>query len=275
MFHDKAVANVNAAKPIHRDLDRYMSINNPSASDPLFVRTHQGGNAQVHASTFVESGGFPISAWPAPSKDKRAQGYKGFGKRALDLTLCVLILPFLLLVLAILIPLARLDGGPALYRQERVGRNGERFWCWKLRTMVTNGDQLLADYLAKYPAAKQEWEERCKLTNDPRITTVGRFLRKTSLDELPQIWNVLNGEMSLVGPRPVPECELSRYGPLKASYMSLRPGVTGIWQVYGRTSASYDERVLMDAEYANSLSLFKDLGLILKTVHIVFARTGQ
>ena len=168
-----------------------------------------------------------------------------------------------------------LDGANPFFGHRRVGRDGRVFRCWKLRSMVPDAEARLARHLAENPAAAREWAAARKLSQDPRVTRVGRVLRRTSLDELPQVWNVLLGEMSLVGPRPVTTEELMRYGPARWAYLGVRPGITGLWQVRGRNRLSYAERVRLDAEYARDASLALDLGLLLRTVPAVLRLTGQ
>lgn len=204
--------------------------------------------------------GFSYNAWP---------------KRIIDIALSLLILPILVPIIAVLYFVVRSDGGPGFFGHTRVGRGGRLFRCWKLRTMVPDAQQRLEELLARDPAAREEWNRDQKLTNDPRITRYGEFLRKTSLDELPQILNVLRGEMSLVGPRPVTEPELERYGSRKAIYMKLRPGVTGLWQVSGRNEVTYDERVAMDVTYYKSMSMVSDVGILFRTVGAVMKKTGR
>ncbi|MCL4105509.1 UNVERIFIED_CONTAM: hypothetical protein GTU68_055640 [Idotea baltica] len=198
------------------------------------------------------------------------------GKRAFDLVFAVLLLPVLVPVIAVLWLAVRLDGGPGFYGHLRVGRNGQFFRCWKLRSMGVDADARLTAHLAANPAAAAEWARDFKLTDDPRITPLGRILRKTSLDELPQIWNVLKGEMSFVGLRPITEDELEKYGPFQDLYLSLRPGITGPWQVEGRGNrVSYDARVAMDIGYGSRVSFTRDLGLIWRTIGVVFKASGE
>ena len=167
-------------------------------------------------------------------------------------------------------------GGPAIYKHKRVGRGGREFYCLKFRSMVVNSDEVLRELLEKDPAARREWNTTFKLRNDPRITRFGHFIRKTSLDELPQFWNVLRGDMSVVGPRPVVRQELETYyGPYAQAYYKVRPGITGPWQVGGRSDLSYPERVALDTAYVRNLTILGDLKLIAKTVTAVFARRGS
>ncbi|AJE47784.1 sugar transferase [Celeribacter indicus] len=186
----------------------------------------------------------------------------------------LLLLPILAPVIAALYLAARLEGGPGFFGHARVGRDGRSFTCWKIRTMVVDAQERLDHLLSSDPVARAEWERDRKLRNDPRITPLGDFLRKTSLDELPQIWNVLRGEMSLIGPRPVTESELERYGAQAWVYIALRPGVTGLWQVSGRNDVSYAERVRMDAVYFHGLSFGTDLRILARTAGAVLCRTG-
>lgn len=166
------------------------------------------------------------------------------------------------------------QGGHILYGHTRIGQNGRQFTCWKFRTMALDADKLLADLLKDCPEARRQWQENRKLENDPRVTCIGRFLRKTSLDELPQFWNVLRGDMSVVGPRPITESEASYYGSDLAYYSSVRPGITGLWQVSGRSDVGYEERVKKDVAYVKSQSLFGDLAIIFKTVKVVLSGDG-
>ncbi len=197
-----------------------------------------------------------------------------FLKRILDIVgailLCVVFLP---LILAVAILLRR-EGGPILFRHRRIGRNGQAFDCLKFRSMVPNADRVLRSLLEQHPELKAEWLRDHKLRVDPRITRVGRFLRRTSLDELPQLWNVIRGEMSLVGPRPVVREELLRYGRHLHRYLSTRPGVTGMWQVTGRNNTDYRRRVVLDVYYVRRQTIFLDLYILLKTTRVVLGGSG-
>ena len=202
-------------------------------------------------------------------------GPQAVAKRALDIAgagaLLLLGAPvFLLLAL-----LVRADGGPAFYAHERIGRGGRRFGCLKFRSMVVDSAARLEALLAADPAARAEWEATRKLRHDPRITWIGRFLRATSLDELPQLINVLRGDMSLVGPRPVVAAELAaHYGAAAEHYLSVRPGITGLWQVSGRSDTSYAQRVALDVRYATNPSLLEDVRILLRTPAAVLLRRG-
>ena len=200
--------------------------------------------------------------------------YEGVMKRVADVVLAVLLLPMLLPIIGILYVIIRADGGPGFFGHKRVGRDGKMFKCWKLRSMVTDAEVRLKEHLAANPEAAAEWARDFKLRDDPRITRLGAFIRKTSLDELPQIWNVLRGEMSLVGPRPVTSDELARYGAQQWAYLAMRPGVTGLWQVSGRNDISYDERVALDARYCREVSALKDAIILFSTIGAITKRTG-
>ncbi len=204
-----------------------------------------------------------------------AEVLRPLAKRTLDLmgagALLLLLGPaFLLLAL-----LVRMDGGKAFYAHPRVGRGGKLFGCLKFRSMVMDSQARLEALLASDPQARAEWDATRKLKNDPRITWVGRILRKTSLDELPQLINVLKGEMSLVGPRPVTASELEQYyGAAAAHYATVRPGITGLWQVSGRSETSYRQRVELDVAYVTSPSLLADIRILLRTPVAVLSRRG-
>ncbi len=187
-------------------------------------------------------------------------------KRILDIILsaiCLLLVLPVGLILCILIWLE--DRGPLFYSQKRVGRNGRAIRIWKFRTMVPDADKVLADYLAGRPDLAEEWAAQHKLSNDPRITRIGKFIRRTSLDELPQLWNVLCGELSLVGPRPIVQAEIEKYGSAYELYSRVRPGLTGLWQVSGRSSLGYDKRVALDAYYIRNWSVWFDIYILART----------
>jgi lipopolysaccharide/colanic/teichoic acid biosynthesis glycosyltransferase len=200
----------------------------------------------------------------------------GLRKRAFDVAAAsLLLLLFLPLMFFIAVILYSLEGGNHNIAHNRVGYRGRSFRCFKFRSMVTNAEGALARYLRENPLARQEWEATQKLRDDPRITSLGRFLRATSLDELPQLFNVLAGDMSLVGPRPIVEGEIVRYGAYFADYASARPGLTGLWQVSGRSEVGYDRRVELDRNYVTGWSLSGDLMILLRTVKVVFSRVGS
>ncbi|CAB3760150.1 UDP-phosphate galactose phosphotransferase [Burkholderia sp. MSh2] len=195
-------------------------------------------------------------------------------KRSFDLAGASLLLVMLAPVLSGIAWTVRRDGGPAIFGHERVGRNGRRFKCLKFRSMVTNADAALKALLERDPDARAEWDREFKLKNDVRITPVGRFLRKTSLDELPQLINVLRGDMSLVGPRPIVEAELERYGTDARYYLMAKPGMTGLWQVSGRNDTDYSTRVSLDVSYVREWSLRRDIGILFRTINVVLRGSG-
>ncbi|TNF19050.1 MAG: sugar transferase [Rhodobacteraceae bacterium] len=210
---------------------------------------------------------------PLPTPARRL--YARCGKRALDLVVAAVLLPFLIPVIAVLWLLARADGGPGFYGHRRIGRKGRPFRCWKIRTMVPDADRILAETLAQDPIAALDWARAFKLRDDPRITRLGRLLRRTSLDELPQILNVLRGEMSFVGPRPITAGELAFYDGDPAAYLGQTPGITGLWQIEGRDDGCYRKRVALDRRYRAEQSLPLDLVLILRTAGLVLSPTGR
>jgi len=196
--------------------------------------------------------------------------------RALDLFIALSVLLFTLPLLTVLFLSIRLsDGGPAIFRQSRIGQSGRTFKCLKFRSMVVNADVRLQALLESDPEARLEWERDQKLREDPRITPFGAFLRKSSLDELPQLLNVLAGDMSIVGPRPIVQAEIQRYGRGFRHYCMVRPGITGLWQVSGRNNTTYRRRVALDRLYTRSKSLSLDLLILIKTVPAVLLRSGS
>lgn len=201
--------------------------------------------------------------------------YRRSGKRVFDLALVILLVPVLVPVILILWALVQRDGGAGFFAHNRIGRDGVQFKCWKIRTMVPDSQERLKQHLQENKEAAAEWARDHKLANDPRVTRIGSLLRKTSLDELPQLWNVLRGDMSFVGPRPIVLDEMSKYGKHQATYVAMKPGVTGLWQVSGRNDVTYDERVMMDVDYFNRMTMWLDIVLIIKTATAVLNRTGK
>ncbi|WP_420327315.1 sugar transferase [Mameliella sp.] len=198
--------------------------------------------------------------------------YRDVFKRALDVALVILgALPILLIVGVFALLIAR-DGHSPFYAQKRLGRNGRVFNIWKLRSMVPDAEARLSAYLDKTPAARAEWDRTQKLRNDPRITAIGRLIRKTSIDELPQMFNVLRGDMSLVGPRPMMPCQQDIYP--GTAYYALRPGITGYWQISVRNESSFAQRAGFDTAYLAQLSLINDLRVLVKTMRVVLHGTG-
>jgi Undecaprenyl-phosphate galactose phosphotransferase WbaP len=196
-------------------------------------------------------------------------------KRCMDLVASViggiLLLP-LLFYISVAVKLS--SRGPILYGHERIGKDGRRFKAWKFRSMFQDSHLVLEQYLEAHPELREEWGRDHKLRFDPRVTRIGRFIRKTSLDELPQIWNVIRGEMSLVGPRPIVTAEIVKYGPYYGLYTMVTPGITGLWQVSGRNNTTYDERVQLDAYYVRNWSPWLDMYLLIRTIRIVLFADG-
>lgn len=197
-------------------------------------------------------------------------------KRLFDIAFssCVLIcgLP---VFLAIIIAIRLTSKGPAIYKQERIGRKGVPFFCYKFRSMYADADSRLREILASDPSRDEEWHQLRKLKNDPRITPLGAFLRRTSLDEIPQFWNVLKGDLSIVGPRPVVAEEIHLYfGPKAHKILSVRPGLTGLWQVSGRNDIDYNQRIALDEQYIDRRTFWLDLKLIAKTIPCMCMRKG-
>ncbi|WBU58180.1 sugar transferase [Paracoccus sediminicola] len=228
------------------------------------MSNHTISGGRIYGGSNLNNNG-PVGDW-----------YRKGGKRAFDVIVSLMALMVLVPILAVLGFIIFLhDRGKPFFVHKRLGQDGKSFGCIKLRSMVANAESRLNDILARSPDAKREWDETQKLTNDPRVTKIGDFLRKTSLDELPQLVNVLKGEMSLVGPRPIVRDELPRYGDAAPAYLSLRPGLTGLWQTTGRNDVSYSERVQMDVAYARDISLVEDLRIMVMTVVTMIKRTGK
>lgn len=197
-----------------------------------------------------------------------------FLKRTFDIVCSIMILIIASPLMIYLWYKVTRDGGPAIYGHQRVGRHGKLFPCYKFRSMVMNSQEVLKELLANDPIARAEWEKDFKLKNDPRITAVGRFIRKTSLDELPQLFNVLKGDMSLVGPRPIVSDELECYCDDVDYYLMAKPGMTGLWQVSGRNDVDYDTRVYFDSWYVKNWTLWNDIAILFKTAKVVLRRDG-
>ena len=222
------------------------------------------------------SGTFRPAPWAYGRDGQRSRPTGGTTKRVFDVVgawiLLVLLSP-LFLTIAIVMRFA--DPGPLFFAHKRVGLGGRMFPCIKFRTMVMNSQEVLEQVLATDPERAAEWRNAQKLRNDPRVTMLGRVLRETSLDELPQLFNVVRGEMSLVGPRPIVTDEKARYGASIGAYESARPGITGLWQVSGRSDCTYEERVGYDTDYVGNWSLLRDVGILFRTVWVVMARRGS
>ena len=239
-----------------------MTAHYPRIDTASAVSSATGAGASV--SPRSRSAGLPATRRPGL--------YRNGLKRLMDVVLVLLAAPVVLPVVLILAFGVAIDGGQPFYRQERVGKGGRIYRMWKLRSMVRDADNRLAAHLEADPAARLEWDVTQKLTRDPRITGFGAFLRRSSMDELPQLWNVLTGDMSLVGPRPMMPEQQALY-PGRA-YYALRPGITGTWQVSVRNTSSFADRARFDDAYDRSLSLVTDLRLLAATVRVVLRGTG-
>jgi Undecaprenyl-phosphate galactose phosphotransferase WbaP len=196
-------------------------------------------------------------------------------KRSLDVMLVIASIPVTVPILLIVSLLVKLTSrGPIFYSHRRIRKSGLFFSMWKFRTMCQNSTEVLEQHLAKYPKARAEWNRTHKLRKDPRITRVGSFLRQYSVDELPQLWNVLTGQMSLVGPRPIVAAEVEKYGDCFGCYCEVKPGLTGLWQVSGRSKLTYAARVALDCEYVRRWSLMRDVLILSKTFRVVVRKDG-
>jgi Undecaprenyl-phosphate galactose phosphotransferase WbaP len=244
----------------------------------LDLQSHEPNAAIFSSNTFElpEVADSSAARWVRPRVSVPEQLFRyRVVKRSMDVVLvlcfCILLLP-LLVVIATAVWLT--SPGPVLFSHRRIRRHGEFFTMWKFRTMCINSGEVLERYLAAHPEARVEWRETHKLKLDPRVTRVGRFLRRTSLDELPQLWNVLNGTMSLVGPRPIVAAEVEKYGEHFWDYCAVKPGITGLWQVSGRSELTYPERVELDRHYAQNWSLRADAKILMRTWSCVVNRDG-
>lgn len=208
-------------------------------------------------------------------KTKPIGFYPRCGKRLFDLTVCLIILPLIFFAILFAWSLAKTLGPSGFFSHPRIGRNGTAFRCWKIRTMIENADEALVQVFRQRPETRKEWANYRKLEHDPRILPYAGFMRRTGLDELPQIWNVIRGDMSLVGPRPVTRPELSLFGDAKMDYLGVRPGITGLWQVKARQSPCYKRRVKLDRRYARNISFRADLHILFWTVPALFRATGR
>ena len=248
-----------------------LSVEIQEGEDLLAVTT-AGSLVDVGLLTQIDARGIDVEATAIADLTARAGRWAAhLGRRAfafaVALSVLILASPALLMIAA-LVKLA--SPGPVLYSQRRVGRGGRHFNCWTFRTMVTDADERLQTLLLTDADAAREFYATFKLQNDPRVTNIGRFLRKTSLDELPQLINVLRGEMGLVGPRPIVDAELPRYGAYEPVYLAALPGMTGVWQVSGRSDTTYLERVQMDVSYAETCGFSRDLAILCRTaLHVV------
>jgi len=222
------------------------------------------GEVATKESTPMDTGGV------AAQRTRAAHVVKWLFDFTLALILTLLLMPLLFVIACFVMS----DGGPIFFVHYRIGKNGQRFGCFKFRTMVVDADRVLAATLASDPEALAEWTTRRKLVKDPRVTQIGRFLRRSSLDELPQLINVLRCDMSIVGPRPIVKEEVGKYGEDIQYYYKVRPGITGLWQVNGRSRTTFAERVLIDKSYVRDWNLYHDLVILSKTVPVLLTRRG-
>ena len=200
---------------------------------------------------------------------------KGFLKRGMDLILMVIMIPTIVPIMLIIALMIKMDSrGKVFFTHTRIGKGGRKFKVLKFRTMVLDADKKLEQFLEKHPELKMEWKYNHKLRSDPRVTKVGRTLRRFSLDELPQFMNILKGEMSLIGPRPITDDEVAKYGDSFEFYKLVRPGLTGLWQVSGRNNTSYRRRVELDEYYVCNWSLKLDIKILIQTVKVVLMGEG-
>lgn len=254
------------------------NLANPQHLGALKYSTVKSGAGAAMSDAIPADAGADLYSyvWQAAveRKAKPVLLYRNHVKRILDVLLVLLALPFALPIIGICALILWREGGSPFYTQPRLGLDGSRFSILKLRTMVMDADAKLEQYLADNPEARDEWDRLQKLKHDPRITPIGKFLRSTSIDELPQIYNVLIGEMSLVGPRPMMPEQLPMYGKADA-YFAVRPGITGLWQVSARNSATFDYRNEVDSAYERNLTARMDATILLKTVGVVLRRTGH
>ena len=226
-----------------------------------------------HLKDFPEAGaGLTVTPLHDGVARSRKSFYKAYGKRVLDIVLILFAAPFILPVVAVIALMAMSKGTSPFYFQRRVGRGGTVFNLVKIRTMVPNAEAALEKHLDRDPAARKEWDSTQKLKHDPRITKAGHFLRKSSLDELPQLWNVLKGEMSLIGPRPMMVDQQKLYP--GTAYYALRPGISGAWQVSDRNDSSFADRASFDTDYNTNLSFETDMSILVRTFGAVIRCTG-
>jgi lipopolysaccharide/colanic/teichoic acid biosynthesis glycosyltransferase len=245
--------------------------NESPATETRFVEA-TASKAALH--DFVDLGGRSNARKRGAAKPSGLFRYR-YVKRVVDLLVILVSLPVLLLAILIVAMVVKATSpGPIFFSHRRICRDGAFFSMWKFRTMCLNSSDVLEKYLAKHPKARAEWNKTHKLRTDPRITPVGHFLRRYSLDELPQAWNVVMGQMSIVGPRPIVAAEVEKYGEFFEFYSCVKPGVTGLWQVSGRSRLSYDARVRLDREYVLHWSLLRDLKILTLTCKSVVNRDG-
>ena len=241
------------------------------------LRDEKSKNSTLSKHLYADNDSEAVSAISEQAKepadsDSPAEG--AWHKRTLDILGSLALLIFFAPLMAIIYFVVRSDGGPAIFSQQRVGKDGKLFRCYKFRSMIPNAEEVLKDILVCNEQFRKDWETDQKLRNDPRITRVGAFLRRKSFDELPQLINILRGDMSLVGPRPIIPDEVPRYGANISFYYSVKPGLTGAWQVSGRNNVSYEERVALDVTYSKSWSFLNDISILVRTVGVVLTGRG-
>ncbi len=249
----------------------------PDSSATQTDEKSQKGSALKSEETGSNEANITTQETPSPLAGLQWQAkLRGCGwKRLSDMlgALALIIVTSPIMLVTFLVIRAQ-DGGASIFAQNRVGLHGQTFKCLKFRSMVADAEQRLQAYLAENPDARDEWEKARKLKDDPRITRFGHFIRRSSIDELPQLFNVLRGDMSLVGPRPVVPDEMPRYGMQAIHYLRVRPGLTGLWQVSGRSDTSYETRVLLDREYAMNRTFWSDIGIMFRTIPAVLKSHG-
>jgi lipopolysaccharide/colanic/teichoic acid biosynthesis glycosyltransferase len=245
---------------------------------PTQFETGLAPGPAVHPSEMIEGSLLALSnaleAAREGSQTRRPHSAFPF-KRAIDVVgAALLILLLLPVLLACCLAVLFTCSAPVFYSHRRVGRSGKEFFVWKFRSMCNKPDQVLQSYLQTHPEKQGEWLRTQKLVDDPRVTPVGRFMRRYSLDELPQLWNVIRGDMSLIGPRPIVKGEIPKYGDAIAAYYAVRPGMTGLWQVSGRSNTTYTERVLLDRRYSEEWSPSMELAIVMSTFRVVLTGDG-
>lgn len=234
------------------------------------------GPSAIGYDVLVDDSSFPSRRQAARSQHSPATLFEyAVLKRAIDILLVLIAAPLLVPVLLLIgISVVLSSPGPVFFSHRRIGIGGTFFSMWKFRTMCVNSAEVLEQHLSAHPEERREWSATHKLRCDPRVTPLGNFLRKSSLDELPQVWNVLTGKMSLVGPRPIVAAEAEKYGEHFPFYLAVRPGITGLWQTSGRSTVSYEERVAMDRRYVETWSLQQDCAILLRTASKVANSEG-
>lgn len=280
---------INGVQPTFRihDLDRIKTaiVISSEIPDELFRKIVGGQWHKFHHLILISNNHKGSSIWVEPHdlggllglevQQKLFNDIEQAFKRIIDIFLVILGLPFILVLFLIITLLIRIDTrGPIIYSHKRIGKNGKEFNIWKFRTMKITADHDLKEYLANHPHLRAEWTDKQKLKNDPRITVVGKFLRRFSLDEWPQIYNILRGEMSLVGPRPIIQEEIPLYGDKYQLYINVKPGLTGLWQVSGRNDLRYTQRVSLDEYYVRNWSVWMDIYILAATVGAVITGKG-